>query len=479
MSHFDQRNANNGNQLSVEPPSQGLAVANGYVVEGVNNAFQVYTAAGVPLLPQVLSTNQVFGLPPALNRATGIFGVFPTDIRVFYDQTINRWLVIQRAQDEDIFGNPLLTSHMYIAVSQTGDPTGIYNIYSMDTTNAKNPGCPCISDFPQVGADQFGFYVSANEFSSAYSNFVDSSILAISKAALGAGASAPETVRILVPFNTGYEFAIQPASTPPGASYFVGNGGMEYFVSSQAEFLPDSNLSVWALSNTGSLGTTNPNIVLTQAIVPALSYSTPNVATQRPGPLPYGSSLSPPGLLPLLDGGDTRILSACYAGGRLYATLATRVFDENNHVLVGGAYVILSPTSRGGVLSASVLGQGYLMASNNHVLRPAVGVNAQGRGAIVFTLVGPDYYPSAAFVPLTGFSVSPPIQIAGAGALPEDGFTGYPNAGFQAVGIARWGDYSAAVAAADGSIWMGTEYIPDAPRTPFANWGTFLFKYTP
>jgi hypothetical protein len=35
------------------------------------------------------------------------------------------------------------------------------------------------------------------------------------------------------------------------------------------------------------------------------------------------------------------------------------------------------------------------VATNNHALRPAVAVNAQGRGAIA--LVGPDY-PSAAFV---------------------------------------------------------------------------------
>ena len=38
---------------------------------------------------------------------------------------------------------------------------------------------------------------------------------------------------------------------------------------------------------------------------------------------------------------------------------------------------------------------------------------------------------------------------------------------------------SAAVAASDGSIWMGTEYIPNAPRTPLANWGTYLINYVP
>ena len=69
-----------------------------------------------------------------------------------------------------------------------------------------------------------------------------------------------------------------------------------------------------------------------------------------------------------------------------------------------------------------------------------------------------------------------PIHISGAGALPEDGFTGY-TAVFNSPtpGVARWGDYSAAVFA-DGAIWMGNEFIPNAPRTVNANWGTFLSR---
>ena len=103
-----------------------------------------------------------------------------------------------------------------------------------------------------------------------------------------------------------------------------------------------------------------------------------------------------------------------------------------------------------------------------------MAVNAQGKGAIVFTLTGTDYYPSAAFVTFDSFTPGSTIQIAGLGALPEDGFTAYSGGG-----LARWGDYSTAVVDSDGSIWMGAEYIPNAPRTPAANWGTYLFKVVP
>jgi hypothetical protein len=186
--------------------------------------------------------------------------------------------------------------------------------------------------------------------------------------------------------------------------------------------------------------------------------------------------LSPPGLLAFIDGGDSRILSATYSGGRLFVTLPTQVVDETGRSLVGAAYVIFSPTFRAGALAAPVLRQGYLAAKGNHLLRPAVAANPRGQGAIALTLVGSDYFPSAALVPLDLFATPAAIQAPALGTAPEDGFTGYPRFG---VGVARWGDYSTAVAAADASIWMVTEYIPNAPRTDAANWGTYLARYVP
>ncbi|MDQ6662954.1 MAG: hypothetical protein M3Z23_01005, partial [Acidobacteriota bacterium] len=278
LTHLDQRMANGGNQFSVEPPSPSIAISNGFILEGVNNAIQVYTTAGVPLLPKVVATDQLFALPAEINRVTGVQGVYPTDIRVFYDQTIDRWIVLQRALDNDAAGQPLNSSHLYVAASQTGDPTGTYNIYTMDTTNPQNSRCPCLADYPQIGADRYGIYIAANEYDTAFNNFIDATILSISKASIAAGVHSPTAYKFTLPRNTGYEFAIQPAQTPPGASYFLANGGVEYLVSSQATLLPDSNLSLWAISNTSSLGTSTPNLALQQTIVPSLAYSSPDVA---------------------------------------------------------------------------------------------------------------------------------------------------------------------------------------------------------
>ena len=486
LTHSDQRQANSANQFSVEPPNPSIAVANGYILEGVNNAIRVYSASGTPLTSTIAS-NQLFGLAPAIDRTRtpNVYGVFLTDMRVYFDQDISRWFVLQRAQDEDSFGNYLSSSHIYLAVSQTADPTGVYNIYIMDTTNSSNPGCPCLDDYPQIGSDRYGFYISANEYNIQFPDFPfynDALVLAISKADLASGNLTPKASRFLVPYVSGYEFAIQPASTPPGASPNLANGGVEYFVSSYPVG-SDSALGLWAMSNTASLQSANPSMLLTRTTITTLPHYVPQYgATQRPGPLTLGSSLE------LIDAGyfsDSRVLSATYSGGRLFVSLASEVLDANNNPAVGCLYVVLAPTFRNGVLGASApTKQGYLAATNNHILRPAISVNAQGRGVIAFTLVGPDYYPSAAFATIDLTSSTPSaIQVVGAGFLPEDGFTGYgpvpacPTC--NGSGIARWGDYSTAVTSTDGSIWFVAEYIPNLPRTPLANWGTFIAQFLP
>ena len=473
LTHFDQRQASNGNQFSVEPPNPSIAVANGFILEGVNNAVQVYDMSGKSLLPRVLASNELFGVSPAINRATDDNGVYPTDMRVFFDQGINRWFVLQRSQDNDFAGNMINRSHIYLAVSQSPDPTGTYNIYVADTTNASHPGCPCLADYPQIGADQYGFYISANEFNTSFDvtleQFVDATIFAISKAGLAAGATNPTAYKFTIPFGSGFEFAIQPATTPPGASYFLASGGVEYFASTEGRTLEGSNVALWAMSGTSGLATGQSSPLLTQVLVPTFSYIWPNFATQPDGPRPYGATLGP---VPVIDGGDTRALSLSYAGARLYLTFGTAVTDEHGKNLAGGAYITLSPTLRSGVLKAQVLHQSYLSVTNNHLLRPSVAVNADGRGSIAATVVGPDWYPSAAFVPVDTFSTPSTVQIAAAGKLPEDGFTGYPDGG----GLARWGDYSTAVAGTGGSVWSVVEYITDLPRTDLANWDTFIMQ---
>ena len=88
LTHRDQRVAPtgvpNGINLNSTPPDQGLAVGNGYVVEAVNNAVAVYDAATKARL-RLSALSGFFGVAPEFNLATGAYGPFLSDPKVYYD----------------------------------------------------------------------------------------------------------------------------------------------------------------------------------------------------------------------------------------------------------------------------------------------------------------------------------------------------------------------------------------------------------
>ena len=483
LTHLDSRNARGGNQFSIEPPDQALAVGNGFVLEAVNEALNIYSTGGIQRLPRPLALSEFFGLPAAIDRTTGEFGVSVNDPVALYDTDTDRWFVAVFATLNDVAGAPLAKSRLYLAVSETSDPTGVFKIFTLNSTFIGDPdGAGArFPDFPHMGADRFGLFISVNEFSFKGS-FVGSAIFAFSKQRLvsgnGSGGSHPGVTRITLPFQTGFEFTVFPATTPPGTEPFLGNNGTEFFVSSKFVRSTEQGLSVWALTNTKSLETDSPSLHLKRDRVATQTYIFPSQSVrQKEGFRPLGESLQPKGDLPTIDPGDFRVLSVIYSAGQLWATLNTEVTDQNGHQQTGAAYFAFSPKIVNRELKATVVTQGIVSTTNASLLRPAVALNAQLQGGMVFTLVGPNDYPSSAFVPINGTTVGP-IRVSRRGVLPEDGFTGYP-AIVGGNGEARWGDYSAATVDTDGSIWMATEYITDVPRTTFANWDTYITRYRP
>jgi hypothetical protein len=110
---------------------------------------------------------------------------------------------------------------------------------------------------------------------------------------------------------------------------------------------------------------------------------------------------------------------------------------------------------------------------------PSIGVNAAGKGVMTFSISGHHYYPSTAFTRIDAANGAGAIHISAAGTRPTDDLSGYEA--FGGDGVARWGDYSAAVAAEDGTIWTAAEWIPGTFGYPpfLANWGTFIGTVSP
>jgi len=477
----DSRYANNGNQFTSEPPDQALCVGNGYTLEGVNTALAVYDRTGGQLAAAV-SIAEFFGFAPEFNRDKGTFGPSVFDPVCLYDQEVDRFFFLVTELDvEPISGNFTGGSHLYFAVSQTGDPLGDYTRYVITTTNGDDTDrrCPCFDDFPHIGADANGFYISANRFPIFVNGFNGAQIYAISKRGLAANAVGAPRTPTVVSLNAGRidgdpSFTVQPAAVPPGGSY---TGNREYFLSTtDFDTRRESKIGVWALSNTDSLDDQDPAVRLSRRTIPSLTYALEPNAEQKQGAAnPLGESVDEP--LNALDSGSD-MSEVEYAGGRLWGAIGTAVGgsgDKRDGVL----WVQVRPSFTNGRADGTVVEQGYVALRTNNLMYPAIGVNAAGTGAMVMSVAGPTVFPTPSYIPIDRNGVTGPVRVNEFGARPDDGFTCYAAfVGSRDRGC-RWGDYSAATADEWGGIWMATEYISSGPRVPFANWSTEVFRYRP
>jgi hypothetical protein len=528
LNFFQQRFANHGNQFSVEPPDQGLCVGNGYVVEAVNDVFNVYNAAGVSQLPAnavggAVDLNSFYGYPAAINRTTGVRGPSLTDPTCYYDAQTQRFYLVVLTLETRPNGSLTLVNHLDIAVSNTSNPTGTWTIYKVDVTGdgSSNPSaanaCPCLGDYPHIGADAYGFYITTNAYPWNGNGFNGAQLYAFSKRALASGAASVGVTHIDTfgavaassdAGSTQPGFTAWPAQSPGTSSYDLNAGGTEYLLSSNAADEAthpvaglggsgtSSQLIVWGLKNTSSLDTI-PALSLSNKILSVSPYAVPPKSNQpgsgtAPGvDVPQGHCINDTttvtvngiGCWRLLftaepahnevvskpDSNDTRMQQVTYANGKIWGALDTAVsFDSipaNNKA--GIAWYIVKPDVSTGSLAAKVALQGTYGVAGANITYPAIGVTASGRGVIAMTLMGATDNPSAVYASIDALAGVGDIHTAAAGAAPDDGFTSYKSQ----VGNpprTRWGDYGAA--AVDGnSIWIASEYIAHA--CSYTDWG--------
>jgi len=522
----DQRLANGGNQFSIEPPDQGLCVGNGFAVETINDVLRVFDTSGLALTAPI-DLNTFYGYPAAINRATGEFGPSITDPSCYFDAPTQRWFHVVLTLDRvgttsDLAG----TNHLDIAVSTTSSPLGSWNVYRIPVQDDGTEGtpqhanCPCLGDYPHIGADANGFYITTNEFPFA-GGFNSAQIYAIAKRDLAQGAESLSVVQIdsvdhLFEGNPG--FTVWPATSPAG-EFECNGGGTEYLLSSLAVF-PDSGtdnrLRIWAISNTKSLTDPAPALSVTDSVVKVASYGVPPLSNQKPGNIPLADCINDttfptaagPGcwrllslatepahdeILSPLDSNDSRMQQVVFANRKLYSALDT-IVTAGPAEQAGAAFYVIRPRLAHGAVTGSVVVQGQIGIAGNNLVYPAVAATSDGKAVMAFTLVGADHHPSAAYVTVNETTGAGPIQVAAEGVGAEDGFTGY-NAFADPDGPRpRWGDYGAAVS--DGSfIWTASEYIGQtctfaeytaAPfgscggtRGALGNWGTRISKIRP
>ena len=148
------------------PPDPEIAAGPNHIIAVVNVAFEIYDKSGNSLVGPTTFASFMSGNP----ACTGVF-----DPNVLYDEREDRFMLAIDADGTDYC----------LAVSQTSDPTGSWNLYSFVTGSSS-----LFFDYPHAGVGNDAIYMGANMFNNFTNAFVDSRIWAFDKAAMYAGSAA-------------------------------------------------------------------------------------------------------------------------------------------------------------------------------------------------------------------------------------------------------------------------------------------------
>ena len=547
LNHFDNRfgSTAGGNQFSLEPPDQGLCVGsdgngNTRVLEVLNDVMGVYSTSGARVTAPT-ALNGFLGYAPAIVRTNPVtFGPFVTDPSCLYDAQTGHWFL--DVLTLDTFPHPGAdglqhftgTNHLDLAVSDTSDPAGSWTVYRIPvqddgTQGTPNHGCSpghetaaplptnptaCFGDYPHIGSDANGIYLTTNEYSFFGPEFHGAQIYAFSKAQLAARPAAINMTQFDThgqdTFGFGKNgFTLWPSTTPGGGGDSTA-GGTEYFLSTNAaaeahdpgngsaSFQPSTQLLAWAITNTSSLNGT-PALSLTNTKLDVGRYTLPPRATQKSGNQPLRQCLNNNTCSATLEGikdpfaetsasidsNDTRMQQVTWVNGSLWGAIDTGL-SVSSAKQAGIEWFSVSPSTSSGSVTATLANQGYVGLGNDNLTYPAIGITSGGTGVMAFTVLGTDFYPSAGYALVTPSGVGD-VHVAAAGLGPDDGFTNYKLFGDPpGTTRPRWGDYGAAIPVGS-NVWIASEYIPQSctlseylrsnfrcgnTRTALANWGT-------
>jgi hypothetical protein len=371
------------------PPDTDGAVGLNHYVELVNGRFQVYNKAnGVAV--QSKGLNQFWS-------DAGVATGSSFDPRIIYDHNSGRWFAAAADNGESS------SSNFLVAVSTTSDPTGAWKAFAIkaDATNTD------WADFPTLGLDRDGVYISANMFAVSNNNFDAIKIISIPKADLTA---AVPTIANRTTFN-----GLNPATVGFAVQPIVDFGPSK----GRAPLLAVSDLNFTQLNRTNILGAGAAGATLsgtTNIAVSTMSFP-PNAAQ------PDGTSN--------LDTGDNRISASVVEQGTSLWAVQPVAFGGRSAVRW---YQIDEPTN-------TVLQSGTISDSQFDYYYPSINVNSFGEVIVGFSRSGLN--------PTTGFASSVAVAGTTTGGVTTFGSpillkSGVANYHFtDGSGTNRWGDYSA------------------------------------
>jgi hypothetical protein len=201
--NFSASDSTSANSGFIPPDTMG-AVGPDHIMVLINGRASVYNKSTGSLVGSGKSLNQFW-----TDAGTTPSGSFAFDPRVIYDKDSGRWFAVS-------VDNAGGANNFLLAVSATSDPSGTWKALKIDSDTANTR----FADFPTLGVDKQGVYLTANMFPVTGTSGldVDITIMSLPKAdlLLPTPSAASKSEFQLVGLNRGY--SIQPAVNFSGSA---------------------------------------------------------------------------------------------------------------------------------------------------------------------------------------------------------------------------------------------------------------------
>jgi hypothetical protein len=412
------------------PPDTNGAVGATQYVQWVNESFAVFDKATGALVKGPVAGNTLF-LALGGGCATNNDG----DPLVQYDKANGVWILTQ-------FSVSTLPYLQCVAVSQTSDATGPYNLYAFSYGTTQFP------DYPKLGVWPDAYYITFNIFNNGQT-FAGAKLCAYDGANMRAGAAATQQCfQLSSSFGGVLPADLDGAIAPPlGApAPFINFGS--------------NSLNLWRFHVDFA---TPANTTLTGPLNLAVAVFTPACGG--------GTCIAQPGTSTQLDSlADRLMYRFAYrngTGGETAVVNHSVKASGNKHSQVVGVRWYQLGNLTGG--TPSIVQQGTFSPDGNSRWMGSIAMDKVGNIAVGYSVSSSTIFPSIRF---TGRNPTDPL-----GTMQAE-TTVQPGGGSQTGNLHRWGDYSAMTVdpTDDCTFFYTNEYLKTSGSF---NWSTRInsFKF--
>lgn len=467
------------------PPDMALGASSQFVLQGVNSQWQVTDTQGNVQPGWPVSAQNFFGAPNEPGNCDSAHNnqPFMSDPRALYDPIDHRfWAAMLQIEGSVAFGVATSCPYYsvyYVAVSQTSNPNGLWNVYVFDM-ETDVAGQQFGADYTQLGINSQAVYFSANMYGEQGGFFAE--LFEANKAQMEKGqarftADGFYNLQGTGPGNTAATGPFIADTVQPTINLDNSAGTSETFVDTMDG--PDvmtghfcgffgggfsdacSGLIVWTMANPTRHDTGGATPTLTATLVPTAPFVVSVPADQ-------------PSCNLCIDVLDLRLTGTpVIRNGVIYGAWETAIDNGNNssHPTPGIEWAQVS-------LADQSTTTGYYSFSNDEAASfGTLMPDAQGNVTMLFEHMGHQVFPETRYI----VRAAGDANFSGPGNLLKAGESNYRPTlcGSKALPVCRWGDFEAASFDGSGHIWFAGEYanLFQGVNTPPAygrNWGTWI-----